>query len=128
MLRVNDVYKDNALRSKVEAENIIAHALIQNKCCLRISAPMAGQSLRTVIKIFIEAALKARPLYYYGTGARTQDFIYIDDIAAAFVAAFESHADRVHYLRNVAINEGAGCVGDRLNYGQYIRHSSLRQA
>jgi UDP-glucose 4-epimerase len=55
---------------------------------LRISAPYGpGQRARTVLNIFIEEALKHRPLRYYGTGSRQQDFTYIDDVASAVCRA-----------------------------------------
>jgi UDP-glucose 4-epimerase len=97
VLRINSDFKDNyyALQ-KVETEDIINSASLYSKCSLRINSPYGpGQTLRTVIKHFIESAIKNVPLYYYGTGLRTQDFIYVEDVASAFVAAYETHANGI---------------------------------
>lgn len=51
---------------------------------LRITAPYGPhQRNSTVMTIFIENALAAKPLRYYGTGSRTQDFVYVGDVARA---------------------------------------------
>ncbi len=57
-------------------------------CVLRISAPY-GPHLRneTVIKRFIYQAAQQEKITLLGTGERSQDFVYEDDIAQAFVLA-----------------------------------------
>jgi nucleoside-diphosphate-sugar epimerase len=56
---------------------------------LRISAPYGpGQKSNTVLKKFIENAIKGQPIQYYGTGSRQQDFTHVRDVAdAVFKAA-----------------------------------------
>lgn len=82
------------LGEKVVTEELMKAALAPNKhCSLRISAPYGiGQQARNVIRIFIERALANAPLLFHGTGERTQDFTYIDDIADAFVRAVSCNA------------------------------------
>jgi nucleoside-diphosphate-sugar epimerase len=73
-------------------KNIMNSSEIKNPCCLRINAPYGpGQRARTVIRIFVENALRNQILYYYGSGARTQDFTYVDDIGNAFLLALNSN-------------------------------------
>jgi len=55
---------------------------------LRISAPYApGQRSATVLRAFIERAVRGEPLLYWGTGARQQDFVHAEDVARACEAA-----------------------------------------
>jgi UDP-glucose 4-epimerase len=55
---------------------------------LRVSAPYGSrQRARTVIQLFLERAVAGRPLEYYGTGSREQDFTWADDIGAAITLA-----------------------------------------
>ena len=52
---------------------------------LRISAPYGyKEDKKTVVNIFMEQALQGKPLTLMGTGKRTQDFIYVEDVARAF--------------------------------------------
>lgn len=58
---------------------------------LRISAPYGpGQYPNNVIPIFIDNALKNKDIQVFGSGKRSQDFIYISDVAQAFLAAVKS--------------------------------------
>jgi len=55
---------------------------------LRITAPYGpGQTVRTVLRIFLDRALRNLPLQYFGSGTREQDFIFATDIHAAVLAA-----------------------------------------
>jgi nucleoside-diphosphate-sugar epimerase len=77
-------------------KKIMNSSEIKNPCCLRINAPYGpNQRARTVICIFVENALRNQILYYYGSGARTQDFTYVDDIGNAFLLALNSNAQGV---------------------------------
>ncbi len=56
---------------------------------LRISAPYGpAQQARTVINIFLEAALHSKDLMLYGSGLRTQDFTYVDDVIQSMWLAY----------------------------------------
>ncbi|MDM8560809.1 NAD(P)-dependent oxidoreductase [Candidatus Parabeggiatoa sp. HSG14] len=59
---------------------------------LRIAAPY-GQACKhnTVINIFLKAALESKNLTLYGSGKRTQDFIYVDDVVEAICLALSKH-------------------------------------
>ena len=43
-----------------------------------------------VVAIFAGKLLNGEPCTIYGTGMQTRDFVYVDDVASAFVAAIES--------------------------------------
>jgi nucleoside-diphosphate-sugar epimerase len=58
---------------------------------LRISAPYGpGMRKETVIRKFIKKALLSEDLTLYGTGSRSQDFTYIEDITNAIVKAYQT--------------------------------------
>jgi len=57
---------------------------------LRVSAPYGpGANRRTVINLFLESALRAGEITLLGTGARSQDFTFVDDVARAIILAME---------------------------------------
>jgi UDP-glucose 4-epimerase len=63
---------------------------------LRINAPYGpGQRKRTVLRLFLEQALKGEPLRYHGTGSREQDFTHASDVAAAAVLAAQSRESEI---------------------------------
>lgn len=74
---------------KIETErNVVSMKGMLEYHILRISAPYGPyQRHNTVIKVFMENALKGKPILYYGTGSRMQDFIYVKDIALACLKA-----------------------------------------
>jgi UDP-glucose 4-epimerase len=55
-----------------------------------------------VISVFAAAMLAGRPTTIYGDGSQTRDFVYVKDVAAAFLAAAELPAD------GVRLNIGTG--------------------
>ena len=60
---------------------------------LRISAPYGrGMRRETVIKKFIRKALLSENITLYGTGSRSQDFTYIEDVTDAILQAYEAKA------------------------------------
>ena len=61
---------------------------------LRISAPYGpGQSDRTVVQHFVSRAIAGENLAYHGTGSRMQDFVHVDDVAAAICRCVETRAN-----------------------------------
>jgi len=55
---------------------------------LRVSSPYGvAQRAPTVLQKFVRQASLGEDLLYYGTGAREQDFIAVEDVSAAIVAA-----------------------------------------
>lgn len=74
---------------KYEIEPVIREK-IADHVILRVSAPYGPyQKSRTVLRIFIENALNSRPLLYYGSGKREQDFTFAEDIAEAVLKCIE---------------------------------------
>lgn len=74
---------------KYEVENLIKEK-VEKYVILRVSAPYGpGQQSRTVLRIFIENALAQKPLLYYGSGEREQDFTFAGDIALAVLKCIE---------------------------------------
>lgn len=66
---------------------------------LRISAPYGpSQKAQTVINIFLRAALESRDISVYGSGNRTQDFTYIDDVIQAMWLACRKKASGVYNI------------------------------
>lgn len=58
---------------------------------LRISSPYGpGYKRQTVINIFCREAIRSHDLRLFGSGERSQDFVYIDDIVDAFVLSFKT--------------------------------------
>lgn len=66
---------------------------------LRISAPYGpGQKPNNVIPIFINNALSNKEIQIFGSGKRSQDFIYVDDIARAFLAAVKVNCSGIYNI------------------------------
>lgn len=67
---------------------------------LRISAPYGpGQRAKTVLRIFLEKAIRGERLTYHGSGKRSQDFTFVGDVAEAALRAADR---RVQGAINVA--------------------------
>jgi UDP-glucose 4-epimerase len=76
--------------------------LAKNYCgkiaVLRLSSiygPGKRRDFRTVLDIFIENVLSGRPPTVFGSGKRTQDFVYLTDAARAFIAATKAKSSGV---------------------------------
>jgi len=73
--------------AKLASEGAIA-ARGLSATVFRLVAPYGPRQTRTtVLRKFLDAALTDAPLRYYGSGARTQDFLHVDDVAAALALA-----------------------------------------
>jgi len=71
----------------------------KNITILRISAPYGpGQNENCVIPLFIRRALASRNILIYGTGKRTQDFIYTADVTNAFLAAIRHNCPGIYNI------------------------------
>lgn len=82
------VPKSRYAEQKLRSEHV-ARELELRFTALRICAPYGpAQRVRTVMQRFTHRAAMGEPLLYHGTGAREQDFTWVDDIAAAFVKSF----------------------------------------
>ena len=81
--------------AKLASEGAIA-ARGLSATVFRLVAPYGPRQTRaSVLRRFLDAALSGAPLQYYGSGARSQDFLHVDDVAAALaLAARERVTDR----------------------------------
>ena len=77
-------------REKLATEDAIAASGI-SATVFRLVAPYGPRQTRpTVLRRFLDLALTGMPLQYYGSGSRTQDFLHVDDAAAAVSLASRS--------------------------------------
>lgn len=82
--------------SKLACEQIIR--IVANSggiraCNLRISAPYGpGLRTETVVKRFLKQAAQGQPITLMGSGHRSQDFVYEEDVASAFSLALVHQA------------------------------------
>jgi nucleoside-diphosphate-sugar epimerase len=80
-------------REKLATERAIEHHPDLSATIFRLVAPYGPRQQRmTVLLRFLDLALAGAPLRYYGTGARTQDFLHVGDVALAIAAAVRSRA------------------------------------
>ena len=79
-------------REKLATEEAIAARGIRAGI-FRLVAPYGPRQTRhTVLRRFLDLALTGAPLRYYGSGGRTQDFLHVDDVAAAIALAARRRA------------------------------------
>jgi UDP-glucose 4-epimerase len=65
----------------------------------RLSSPYGpGMRIGTVLPRFVHAALRGKPLEWHGTGRRAQDFIHVDDVAKACLAAVRARITGTYCL------------------------------
>ncbi|MDQ2966056.1 MAG: NAD-dependent epimerase/dehydratase family protein [Chloroflexota bacterium] len=89
-------------------------------CSLRFSNAYGPRSLhkKSVVAAWVRAALARRPLTVHGDGEQTRDFVYVDDLARAVLAALDAPPDavagevfQVGTGRETTINELAAVIG-----------------
>ncbi|MEO8527445.1 MAG: NAD(P)-dependent oxidoreductase [Pseudolysinimonas sp.] len=77
-------------REKAATEENVTLAFSGRARSLRISSPYGpGMRHLNVLRRFVEAARAGGPITIFGSGERTQDFIHVDDVATAAIAAAE---------------------------------------
>jgi UDP-glucose 4-epimerase len=66
-------------------------------CALRFSNAYGPHSLHksSVVAAWMRAALSGNPIVVNGDGEQTRDFVFVDDLAAAVMAALDAPEDRV---------------------------------
>jgi len=74
-------------REKLASETAIAASGVAATVFRLVSPYGPRQQRPTVLRRFLDAALTGAPLRYFGTGSRTQDFLHVDDAAAAVMLA-----------------------------------------
>jgi UDP-glucose 4-epimerase len=89
-------------------------------CSLRFSNAYGPRSLhkKSVVAVWVRAALAKEPLTVHGDGEQTRDFVYVDDLARAVLAALDAPPDtvagelfQVGTGRETTINELAVVIG-----------------
>jgi nucleoside-diphosphate-sugar epimerase len=99
--------RNNYALSKLAAEWMLADKLINksvNLITLRYSSIYGGfQKRSTILSIFTNNAIREVDLNIFGTGKRTQDYVYIDDIVRANILCIS-----VDLPFNTRLNIGSG--------------------
>lgn len=82
-----------------------------------------------VIRKFIEAVLAGEPITIFGDGEQTRDFVYVEDVALANLAALESGARGVYNIgsgRPTKVRDLAALVMKVLGREVPVRHAPPR--
>jgi UDP-glucose 4-epimerase len=58
-----------------------------------------------VVAIFINNLLASRPLRVNGDGLQTRDFVYVDDVAGANIAAAKTKSDNIFEIFNIGLGK-----------------------
>ncbi len=104
-------------------------------CALRFSNAYGPRSLhkKSVVAAWLRAALGGGSLTIHGDGEQTRDFVHVDDLAAALVAALAAPEDRVAGAvfqvgtgRETTVNELAAAVSTALGRPVPVRHAGVR--
>jgi UDP-glucose 4-epimerase len=104
-------------------------------CALRFSNAYGPRSLhkKSVVAAWLRAALAGEPVTVHGDGEQTRDFVFVDDLAAAVVAAIDAPEEivggelfQVGTGRETTINALALAVGRAVGRGLEIQHAPAR--
>ena len=79
--------ESNYAQNKIDGENKIGERKGISLRYFNVYGPGQSTEYGGVISIFIEKALAGEPLIIYGNGDQSRDFVYIDDIVDANIAA-----------------------------------------
>jgi UDP-glucose 4-epimerase len=81
-------------KQKVATEALIRER-VESAAILRISSPYGPAMVRaTVLRLFLDRAFAGEPVEYFGSGARSQDFIHVNDLASACLLALDRPSSR----------------------------------
>jgi UDP-glucose 4-epimerase len=110
-----DLYAVSKISCEYMAKVMMGDAGIPS-CSLRISAPYGPRSkAETVIRRFLLNSAQGLPITLYGSGSRSQDFVYEHDVARAFCMALAAKTVGVYNLaggQSVSIKELATAALD----------------
>jgi UDP-glucose 4-epimerase len=77
-----------------------------------------------VIAIFCRRLLEGRPLTVYGDGTQTRDYIYVGDVADAFITAASASLPAAERLDARAFNVGTGVETSVIDLAESLRRAS----
>jgi UDP-glucose 4-epimerase len=77
-----------------------------------------------VVAIFCRRLLDGRPLTVYGDGAQTRDYIYVGDVAGAFVTAARATLPPPGRLDDRAFNVGTGVETSVMRLSEVLRRAA----
>jgi UDP-glucose 4-epimerase len=104
-------------------------------CALRFSNAYGPRSLhkKSVVAAWLRAALAAEPIVIHGDGEQTRDFVFVEDRAAAVVAALDAPEEavagelfQVGTGRETTINALAEAIGRAVGRTLDIRREAAR--
>ena len=104
-------------------------------CALRFSNAYGPRSLhkKSVVAAWLRAALAGEPVTIHGNGEQTRDFVFVDDLAAAVVAAIDAPEEivagelfQVGTGRETTINALAVAVGRAVGRDLEIQRAPAR--
>jgi UDP-glucose 4-epimerase len=104
-------------------------------CALRFSNAYGPRSLhkKSVVAAWLRAALAGEPLTIHGDGEQTRDFVYVDDLGRAVLAALDAPADAVSGEvfqagtgRETTINELAAAIQQAVGRPLEVVHEPSR--
>jgi UDP-glucose 4-epimerase len=104
-------------------------------CALRFSNAYGPWSLhkKSVVAAWLRAGLAGEPVTIHGDGEQTRDFVFVDDLSAAVVAAIDAPEEivagelfQVGTGRETTINTLAGAVGRVVGRDLEIQHAPAR--
>jgi len=94
--------ESNYAQNKIDGEKLVSKSEGISLRYFNVYGPGQSKEYAGVISIFIERALKGVPLIIYGDGNQERDFVYVEDVVDANIAAVSySGAER-------AFNIGSG--------------------
>lgn len=99
--------------------------------CLRISNPYGPRQQMKhnewgIVNWFIRLALENKPLTVYGSGSQQRDYIYVEDIARAFVKSAETEKTKGQ-IYNVGYGKGIAFYEMAETISRYIKGTEVKQ-
>ena len=104
-------------------------------CALRFSNAYGPRSLhkKSVVAAWLRAALAGEPVTIHGDGEQTRDFVHVEDLAAAVVAALDAPEEavagelfQVGTGRETTINDLAAAIGRAVGRPLETRNAPAR--
>ena len=105
-------------------------------CSLRFSNAYGPSSLhkKSVVASWLRAALAGEPVTIHGDGEQTRDFVFVDDLGRAVLAALDAPEDRVAGElfqagtgRETSVNELAAAIGRAVGRPLEVRYGRARE-